>query len=166
MEIGSKLWMFSTDLYGKWSRIIDVSCNSLLCIYFLRELYEYSEMVISPVSKNKSNRAVQLSLHKAFLPRSEGEVRDKIKVTPESDLPRDLFCVLKGQSLCGTNLINWSQKYCIQFPRKHSRMPELGFCYTENANWFVMFCLIIMRVARLQLNQWVLCPFSKRRKVI
>lgn len=88
-------------------------------------------MIVSPISKNKRNRAVLLSLHKTFLPRSEGEVRAKIKVTPESDLPCDLFHVLKGQSLCGTNLIKRSQKYCIQFPRKHSRMPELGFCYTE-----------------------------------
>lgn len=136
MEIGSKLWMFPTDLYIKWSRIIEVSCNSLLYIYILRELYEYS-----PISENKRNIVVLLCIHKAFLPRSEREVRAKIKITPGSGLPHDLFCVLKGQSLCGTNLINRSQKYSTQFPRKHSRMLELGFCYTEMP--IVLWCFVI-----------------------
>lgn len=88
-------------------------------------------MVASSVSKNKRRIVALLRMHKAFLPRSEGEVRAKTKFTPGSGLPHDLFYVLKGQSLYGTNLINRSQKYYIQFLRKHSRMVELGFRYTE-----------------------------------
>lgn len=94
-------------------------------------MYEYSKIIVCPISNNKINIVALLCVHKAFLPRSEGEVRAKIKITPGSGLPLDLFCVLKGQSLCGTNLINRSQKCYIQFLRKHSGMLELGFCYTE-----------------------------------
>lgn len=41
---------------------------------------------------------------------------------------------------------------------------RIGILLHWNANWFVMFCLIIMEVAQFQLNQWLLCPFSKRKK--
>jgi len=40
-----------------------------------------------------------LHIQKAFIPRSQEEVRDKIKITPASGLPHDLLYVLKGQSL-------------------------------------------------------------------
>jgi len=98
-------------------------------------------MIVSPGSKNKRNIAVLLCIHKAFLPRLEGEVRATIKITPGSGLPHDPLYVLKGQSLCGTNLINRSQKYSIQFPRKHSRMLELGFYYTEMP--IVLRCFVL-----------------------
>lgn len=98
-------------------------------------------MVVSCVSKNKRRIVALLRMHKAFLPRSEGEVGAKMKFTPGSGLPHDLFYVLKGQSQYGTNLINRSQKYYIQFLRKHSRMVELGFCYTEMP--IVLRCFVL-----------------------
>lgn len=55
LEIGHKLWILSTDLYVRWSRIIKVSCNSLFCMYILGEWKEYSKMVVSAVSNNKGS---------------------------------------------------------------------------------------------------------------
>lgn len=103
-----------------------------------------------------------LCIHKAFLPRSEREVKAKVKKSLLGVVCHTIFFyVLKGQRLCGTNLINRSQKYCIQFLRKHSGMLELR---RHCAEMPVVLRCFVLQLWRWLSSSWITDWFSPRKK--